>query len=341
MWCEVSWPTGMQPVEMTARPRLRRRQPFENTGHPWARPTSPPYSRREIMDAVPEQPPFSECAAATDDLPLRQGDVIEALAPADPESRFGVVVTADCDIAQLKHNNTVSYVPLFVLPRYVAAFYIPRRLERILKQLREDLTRRATTIRQQQHPDSAPFSEGAIDVWVEGADGAAIAAALEAPADKRRNEFIALADTYRAARLARGAEDLEAGVKALTLVSQYRGSTAEKALSKTWDEIHGYVRDLPGDAFFIGSIGEVPELRVGFIAYLRVLRELHPTQVALRPADLRSADVRVKRIARLRSPYLYRLTQQLASVFSSIGLPTAYETERDRIASVLRGDEAL
>lgn len=292
------------------------------------------------MDTATPDPPFSECASATDDLPLRQGDVIEAVVPMDRDLQFGIIVTADCDIAQLKHNNTISYVPLFVLPRFLAAFYIPRRLENALKQMRKDLTRQITMIRKELRPESSPFSEEAIDVWVDGSDGAAIAAAIEAPPTRRRDELIALANTYRNARGARGTEDLNVGVAALTAIGVHRGSTNEKALTKTWEEIHGYLKNLPGDSFFIGSIGDAPRLRAGFVAYLRILRELHPANVALRPADLRSADVRVKRIARLKSPYVYKLTQQLAAVFSSIGLPTVYESERDRIATVLKTPEA-
>jgi len=285
-----------------------------------------------VTPGTPEAP-FSECAAATDDLPLRQGDVVEFIAPTS--TRFGIVVTADCDIAQLKHNNTISYVPLLALPSFLATFFVPRRLDRALPQLRQDLTRRLTAARQQAQPNSSPFSEEAIDVWVNNADAVAITEAVETPKE-RREDLIALINTYRRAREARGSDDIDVGVDALTAIGVYRGTTNEKALAKIQEEIQGYLRSLPGDAFFIGSIGETPELRSGFIAYLRILRELHPSNVALRPADLRSAEVHVKRVARLKSPYVYRLTQQLASVFASIGLPTEYETERDRLAKTVK-----
>lgn len=279
---------------------------------------------------------FSECAVATDDLPLRQGDVLAAIEPtAIP---LGIVVTADCDIAQLKHNNTISYVPLFALPKFLATFYIPRRLDRALQQLRQDLTSKLTVIRQKTRSGSSPFSPEAIDVWVDGSDAATIAASVETPQGEQET-LVALINTYKKVREARDSADLNVGMDTLASIAVYRGATREKALAKIQDDIQGYLRSLPGDAFFIGNIGAEAESRTGFIAYLRILRELDPSTVALRTADLRSAEVRTRRIARLKSPYVYRLTQQLASVFASIGLPTIYETERDRLAKAVRPPE--
>jgi len=79
---------------------------------------------------------------------------------------------------------------------------------------------------------------------------------------------------------------------------------------------------------FLSSIGNDDDS--GYVAYLRLLRELKDNQVALKPSS-RSFEITHERIAHLKPPYLYRLTQQLGAVFSSIGLPTEYEASRDTL----------
>ena len=58
----------------------------------------------------------------------------------------------------------------------------------------------------------------------------------------------------------------------------------------------------------------------GHVAYLRLLRELKDNAVALKSSAM-SYEISHERIGHLKPPYIYRLTQQLGAVFSSIRLP--------------------
>ena len=277
---------------------------------------------------------FSECESATDDRPIRQGDVIESLTPnSDPQ--FGVIVTADCDIAQSKHNNTLSYVPLLTLGRFLVSHYIPRRLTKALEFAIKELTLRATQFRQDKEPGAAGFSESAMEAWLRADDGDTVSNVLEIKPGTKRDGFTSLANAYRAGQSLSEAATLRQCVEALCGIRAHQGGSSEKAAIKIREEIKTYINGLPGDAFFVGSIGTEPSQRTGHVAYLRILKELRPSDVAIRTSEL--ARAKAKRIARLRSPFVYRLTQQLASVFSSIGLPTVYEDERDRIADDISG----
>jgi hypothetical protein len=100
-------------------------------------------------------------------------------------------------------------------------------------------------------------------------------------------------------------------------------STPEQRLA---DEIRNRLRNLPGDSFFMSSIG-VPD-GGGFVAYLRLVREIRIDQIARTYYDKQARGVAAHRVSRLRAPYVYRLTQQLAEVFASIGLPEEYEDSR-------------
>jgi hypothetical protein len=124
-------------------------------------------------------------------------------------------------------------------------------------------------------------------------------------------------------------------MEALARIRVRQGAAPAKAYERIWAEIHATIRSLPGDSFFVGRLGSMPS--AGWVAYLRLVREIQHDSVAIRQPDLRKPGTVAKRVARLRSPYIYRMTQQLIDVFAAIGLPTEYELSRtgvvDRLAS--------
>ncbi|BAK36319.1 hypothetical protein MLP_33050 [Microlunatus phosphovorus NM-1] len=61
---------------------------------------------------------------------------------------------------------------------------------------------------------------------------------------------------------------------------------------------------------------------------IRNLREIAEDEIAIKATQQARPS---KRIARLSSPYRYRLTQQLGDVFAAIGLPEEYERRRDEL----------
>jgi hypothetical protein len=92
---------------------------------------------------------------------------------------------------------------------------------------------------------------------------------------------------------------------------------------------------LPGDALFLSCVG--PGHANGYVCYLRILREIRQHQIATKLSQ-RSFEMIADRIARLRPPYVYRLTQQLADVFAAIALPKEYEdTRRARLLRLAPG----
>ena len=99
------------------------------------------------------------------------------------------------------------------------------------------------------------------------------------------------------------------------------GRTEQQVLEK--------VQTMPGDCFFLGTLGQGSG--AGYVAYLRIVRELRASEIAVRMTDLQDGDVKAKRVAATKAPYLYGLTRQLGDVFASIALPSEYEEARDTI----------
>lgn len=283
---------------------------------------------------------FSECFADDDDRRIRQGDVFEWIKKdeRDPWTRLGIVVTADCDITHDKHRGILSYVPLLDVRDYLALFHLPAKVERAAGPVREQLVKTIRTLQADRAPEfSEPISELAALRWVREATAEGVANELNVPGGKDRDRFLALGAEYTAAEGSLSTGTFDVLLNALVQLRMRQASSREQALSKIWQEIETLVAALPGDAFFIGCIG--PNHGMGYIAYLRLVREIEQTRIAVRQPDLRDSDVRAKRLSALKSPYVYRLTQRLAEVFAAIGLPREYEdARRDLLRRTAQGN---
>lgn len=284
-------------------------------------------TRGAALNLVPSANQFSECVDAIESEPLRQGDVFEWLTDTgDPWERFGIIVTADCDIAYAKHRGVLSYVPVLQARDYVRLFYLPPRVQRIANSLYDELFAKVRQFQGTHVPEfSGELSDDALRIWFRSTSADRIADDLRIREASDREPFLRLAAVCTECDAALASEDFDRQFEAAIHAREFQNSKGDHA-SRLWREIRDALEHLPGDAFFIGALGR--DHRDGYIAYLRLVREINETEVAVRPLDLRHDGVRAKRSARLISPFVYRLTQQLASVFTAIGLPGEYEAHR-------------
>jgi len=87
-------------------------------------------------------------------------------------------------------------------------------------------------------------------------------------------------------------------------------------------------RQLPGDVLYLNR--PMPTSETGFVALARFPVEVQPELIATNGPDELYGSPAFRRVSRLESPYRYRLTQLFGDIYSSIGLPTEYERERNR-----------
>ncbi|MEQ1504272.1 MAG: hypothetical protein ABMB14_18665 [Myxococcota bacterium] len=267
----------------------------------------------------------AETQPITDADALRQGDIFEWMTTHQdpPWRRWGLVVTADCDIVQRKHGNVLSYVPLIRTSDYTRLFMLPPLLEKALSVRHQQMMSAVHALQARYRPEFPdPLSAEAIETLLYGDGPDIVLDTLEVPPGEQRDRaYQALADVADAVHAQRDG-NMNAVFNAIV---RLRGGTPQNK-----DALRTQIEDkfarLPGDAFFIGRIQGADDS--GFVAYLRLVRELSIPAIALKTPDLQRDGVSARRLSRLAAPFLYRLTQQLGDVFSSIGLPQAYENAR-------------
>ena len=263
------------------------------------------------------------------DTDIEQGDILDLARPHGDEeewsSHFGVVVTANCDLAHKKHGGILSYVPVVPVHVYVRAITLPRLLSAELERSRSQLFEAVPTRSGWPTPDR-------LAEMIELGDGVDAAAGSLPDNDSSSDvvfELRRLDACLRAQARCAEAESIETAIAAVDQMQrELRAIDGTKPPKPGWllkDLAGRLTRSLPGDALFLDRLS--PGDSRGYIAYLRLIREIRHDEIATSPiAEHRMGMApAARRVGRLQLVYQHRLAQQMARVFSDIGLPDGYE----------------
>lgn len=222
------------------------------------------------------------------DARIRQGDLIKFDGAVDTLRKLAIVVTADCDLEQKKHARTLTLVPVVPATTIIENYLLLDDCEK-KKNLIEDFVFKGFSINLDQDSivQHALLREK-MKATVSDPSSPLTVAAEFILHDTNRLAFSAYIDLMR-----------EMNIKA-------------KKIDSFKDQMRkrGDLLVLP-EADALGIKGHV--------AWVRQLWQTSASDIALRTSEvaMRSGE----RIARLDSPFRYRLTQLIAQVFSDIGLP--------------------
>ena len=232
---------------------------------------------------------------------VQQGDLILFRKEKDPLKRAGIVVTADCDLSKKKHANMITLVSVVNLET-VLKFYL----------LIEDLEKKRAQI------ESFIFNLIGID-----------------PNLNVEAKLVYLEEAVEGEKHSLGESGLIAANFILDRihkisVSEYKGilnlvSIKEKKIDSFAQQIvsKGDLMILP-DLSFCDMEEE--------IAWVRHIWQMPIKKIAVRTSQAETSDG--EKVARLDSPYRYRLTQLMSQVFADIGLPDIQHNIESKLKKV-------
>lgn len=217
---------------------------------------------------------------------LSQGDLIVFPDQLDPLKKAGIVVTADCDLQKKKHALLVTLVPIVSVKAILESYLLLDAFENQREQIKNYLCKEY----------KLDMSEDEILI---AAKLRALAPGLEEGSPQQ----------FAINFLTDGCKSIPVGT--YNQLMKLCGSQAKAAKSiESQLAAKGDIVILPSPEVF----------RVdGQLAWVRHIWQEQIGKIALRTSDV--AHRPGERVARLDSPYRYRLTQVMAQVFSDIGLP--------------------
>jgi hypothetical protein len=267
---------------------------------------------------------FREYQLPSIGAPLRQGDILEAVDRSVSKwERRLLVLTADCDFANDKHQGRVTCVPILDSSDYLLEFQLPA--------IRAGYAKKPAAALQaaSEKVGFTGVSRDRLTAWATEDSTPQILAALEI-SEAKAIEFAGYIDALR--MLYAEYKSLNSGIEGFATAIEKSGlvKTRDEALARVKGDLRSRINSLPGDAVFLGAVG--PADADGYFAYLRHIEQLWEADISVTPT--RSA-VTHRRLARLSDRFTDAVAQQFGMVFMSIGLPAIYEEGRRRHADAL------
>jgi hypothetical protein len=252
--------------------------------------------------------------------PLRQGDLFEWVGAFRdrPWRELGVIVTADCDMANNKIADVVSFVPLLTFEDYIWHFWREKRFstqrDRALQELGSFINKRLLKL------GKAEISTDAARDWAERETDESLGAALQITDSNLKTKLETVWGLFSDLNTLLNAHDCD--LQLLAKAAEHLKKSGQSANDFLALEFQNNLANLPGDVFYLS---QVRREQGGAFAMLRQIRQCDRFDIAVEPDQIRFGEAKARRIARLRPTFKYGLTQQLARVFSDIGLPASYD----------------
>jgi hypothetical protein len=260
-----------------------------------------------------------ECDTVNQNELLKQGDVFEFITKTSLWKKYGVVITADCDIVHGKNSDVFSYCPIISINDYLSSVFIRKqiRLEEILIRTKK-LVDKSNKNRSKKGVDINVIYSWIIDRGIENA-----LADIDVNSNEIK-ELISFIYNYR-----KECDSFSLYLKYKSIIDG--NFKKDEELKKIKSKFKSFISSLPGDLFYINYIHSLKDF--GYIVNLRIIGNFAEEDINV--GNNNNNKIILKRIARMIPPFNYRLTQKLAQMFSDIGLPKEYEEDRNNTIEML------
>ncbi|QBJ14614.1 hypothetical protein EYD00_13920 [Agrobacterium sp. 33MFTa1.1] len=257
---------------------------------------------------------------------LQQGEVFEWVGETtgDPWQRYGIIITADCDLHRRKHGGYISYLPALTTRDFIWTFWRPAILEPELDRRLAKCAVRVNKWLSKNRSKSTEISKDALEAWVKRTQPEEILDQMGCGDKGQRADLLNVIRPVHEIRecLNENKPDLAKFTAIFRLVNPAAENNPAVMHKAFQDTISG----LPGDIFYIPGLPL--EKHDGLFVMLRHMRQCREDDIAKKPDDIRFEGATAKRIARVSATFRYAISQNFGKVFSDIGLPEDHEVRR-------------
>lgn len=246
---------------------------------------------------------MDECSVFNSDDVIEQGTIISFTTHSDV--RYGIIVTADCDIYQNKYGQFLSYCPILLLREYVETDLHQKLCKRKLHKLFEEIKKQVREVSGYEQ-----VSDDAVECEIMYLQ------------NKSEPNF---------------SEDLN---RKITCYNEFKSkeyfttNDYKQLCNPKEKELINIVKNFPGDKFYINRIPN--DENEGFVVNLRRIADIPEKDISKKISHGNLPPCIA--IAKLNSPYKEKMSQTLGAMFSAIGLSIEYENQRDENIRNIVGD---
>jgi len=253
---------------------------------------------------------------------VRQGDIIRKLNPETGEAdKLGIVITADCDIAQRKAGERYTWLEIVPMTAYVEGPWAQEQLRKLSEKRSKAICEYLNGQIRKRQPGLTSLTHESLAQWLRS---------------KTAEEILASATGEVPTADSKQLRDLQGF--ALT-VSTDETQSALSRLKAAWmlfgideksqqESVRNAFKDGGGfQDYFV--LPELPrQAGLGFVVMLRSMWTIMAPDLYLTEQDARIHDRPdgFHRLGRLNDGIRFSITQKLAFLFSRIGMPKTFES---------------
>jgi hypothetical protein len=249
--------------------------------------------------------------------PIRQGDVFGFWdwRNRSPLSRFGMVITADCDIENGQPDQEIIYLRIVAQFDYVDIFWSRAKLVAAREQALRDLVPQINRLRREHAPNAEPLDPSTILSWLASSTPEDIADAIQVIDESRVKLVRSLARTRNTVQLASAPAGTSCLDRLLKLRNQDRGDVLKQATND--------LRSPRDEIFFFTALTDRDDV-CGYYVLLDRFGAICRNQISDSIDAVRRGEKSAYRFGSLSKTYKYAVAQRFAFLFQKIGLPSEY-----------------
>lgn len=261
---------------------------------------------------------------------VRQGDIIRQLNPTTGETeRLGIVITADCDIAQKKAGERYTWLEIVSMTAYVDGPWAAEQLRKLSEKRSKGILDQLNGQIRKQQPGLTALTYESLVQWVRSKSAEEILANATGKSpvadDKQLRDLQAFSltvstdETLSSLSLLKGAWTLFG----------FDEKTQQESVRNAFKDSGGF------QDYFV--LPELPrQAGLGFVVMLRSMWTIMASDLYITEQDARIHDRpdAFHRLGRLNDGIRFSITQKLAFLFSRIGMPTTFESACETAAEL-------
>lgn len=252
---------------------------------------------------------------------IRQGDIVRQISDNPTHCKiWGVIITADCDIAQRKAGNRYTWLEIIKLEDYLEKDWAPDQLRKLIEKQSRFASEGLNGLIKRSGRDLAPLSPTSICVWLSDTTAEEILSSINGT---NKVTDAKLVTALGVIRVALGCQDTCTQLARLRQAWTLQGRDEEIQQTS--------IRDAFSEGNGFPDYVIIPELPdtdgYGFAVQLRSISSIKSSDLFKSEVDARiyGRPDAFHRIGRFSDRLKFSITQKLAFLFSRIGMTQEFE----------------
>jgi hypothetical protein len=261
---------------------------------------------------------------------VRQGDIICKLHPrSSAVEKLGMVITADCDIAQRKAGDRYTWLEIVPMPAYIQGPWAQEQLRKLSEKRSKAVCDYLNGQIRKLQPGLATLTHESLAQWLR---------------TKTAEEVLTSATGQTPTSDSQQLRELQGFALTVTSVEEQSAFSRLKAAWELFGVEQKSQQESVRNAFKDGGgfqdyfvLPELPrQTGLGFVVLLRSMWTIMAPDLFLTEQDARIHDRpdAFHRLGRLNDGIRFSITQKLAFLFSRIGMPTSFESACETAAEL-------